>query len=55
LIKCTARLEGLWREGGDSWEYGNVGGGVKNKRMAIKEHHRNETKETGRRGIHKIN
>jgi hypothetical protein len=40
---------------GNSWEYGNVGGEVKKKRTAIKEHHVNETKETGRRGIHKIN
>jgi hypothetical protein len=52
FIKCAARFGGEVSEG---WEYGNVGGEVKNKRMALKEHHVNGTKETGKRGIHKIN
>jgi hypothetical protein len=44
---------------GNAWEYGNGEGEsvrvAKNKRTAIREHHVNETKETGRGGIHKIN
>jgi hypothetical protein len=62
FIKSTAPFGGKVLEGvvvrgvvGNSWEYGNVGGEMKNKRKAIKEHHVNETKERGRRGIDKIN
>jgi hypothetical protein len=53
FINCTAPWGGgggvVARRAGNSWEYGNGGGGVKNKRTAIKEHHVNETKETERR------